>query len=52
MVLSCVRRLACLDRGIGDLMGQNRVVVHTRLRGRGPAMGDGIKHDMGDGWGL
>ena len=28
------------------------MVGRARLWGRGSAMGDGIEHDMGDGWGL
>ena len=44
VVLSGVRRIACLNRGIGDLVGRIWVVGGARLWGRGPAMADGIEH--------
>ena len=52
VVLSGIRRLACSDQGVGDFLGRIWVVGHTRLWGRGAAIGDGIEHNMRDWWGL
>ena len=51
VVLSGVFRLACSDRGVGDFLGRIWVIGCARLWGRGTAMGNGIEHNMGDGWG-